>query len=163
MTVGENIRPIITLDGDLYDRAVKMKNYKSHWCIRLGGFHMTMAALKCLGKYAEGSGKETAWEEPGIYGSATVRQIVDGRHVYRSTEAHTVTIIALNHLLYQVDFTEEENEKLILLMREIEEACISYLRQPMGNKNAGLFETQIKHVHGVLANAGVLNQDEGIP
>jgi len=73
ITVGEGQRPIITLDGDLYDRAVKLKDYKENWCIRLGGLHITMAALKCLGKYIEGSGIDLAWEEAGIYGSAPVR------------------------------------------------------------------------------------------
>jgi len=38
-----------------------------------------MAALKSLGKYVEGSGIDLAWEEAGICGSATVRQILNGR------------------------------------------------------------------------------------
>jgi len=50
LTVGEKIRPVITLDGDLYDRAVKLKDYKSNRYIRLEAVHITMAALKCLGK-----------------------------------------------------------------------------------------------------------------
>ncbi|KAG1676991.1 hypothetical protein GQR58_014037 [Nymphon striatum] len=54
ITVGEGSRPIVTLDGDLYDRAVKIKDYKEKWCIRLGALHITMAAaLKCLGKCLE--------------------------------------------------------------------------------------------------------------
>ena len=45
LIAAEGQRPIITFDGDLYDRAVKLKDYKSNWCIRLGGLHITMAAL----------------------------------------------------------------------------------------------------------------------
>ena len=54
LAVGEGKRPIITLHGDLYDRAVKIDNYKKHWIIRLGSLHTEMAALKCLGKYTDG-------------------------------------------------------------------------------------------------------------
>ena len=34
-----------------------------------------IAALKCLGKYIEGSGLDLVREISGVYGSATVRQI----------------------------------------------------------------------------------------
>lgn len=50
------------MNGDLYDRAVKLKNYKEKWCIKLGALHITMAALKCLGKYIEGRGIDSAWK-----------------------------------------------------------------------------------------------------
>ncbi|KAG1651103.1 hypothetical protein GQR58_027472 [Nymphon striatum] len=86
--------------GDLYDRAVKIKDYKEKWCIRLGALHITMAALKCLGKYIESSGLDFAWESSGIYGSATVRQILDrsscirmSRSTYNDT---TGTYVALS-------------------------------------------------------------------
>lgn len=97
---GDGSKPIMTLDGDLYDRAVKLKHYKDNWCIKLGALHITIAALKCLGKYIEGSGLDSAWETAGVYGSATVRQILDGRHIYRGLEAHMMTLLAL-HTLYR--------------------------------------------------------------
>ena len=100
ITVGDGSKPIVTLDGDLYDRAVKLKDYKDNWCIKLGARHITMAALKCLGKYIEGSGLDSAWDTAGVYGSETVRQILDGRHIYRGLEAHMMTLLAL-HTLYQ--------------------------------------------------------------
>ena len=90
----------MTLDGDLNDRTVKLKDYKDNWCIKLGALHITMEALKCLGKYIEGSCLDSAWETAGVYGSETVRQILDGRHIYRGREAHMMTLLAL-HTLYQ--------------------------------------------------------------
>ena len=66
IVVGEEKRTIVTLDGDLYDHAVKLKDYKKIWCIRLGALHITIEALKCLGKFIEGSG--LAWEISGVYG-----------------------------------------------------------------------------------------------
>ena len=108
INVGKWQRPIITLDGDLYDCAVKLKDYNENWCIRFGGLHITMAALKCLGKYIEGSGIDLTWEEAGIYGSVTVRQILNGCHIYRCIEAHIVTLIALFTMCIQVIFSEDE-------------------------------------------------------
>ncbi|KAG1655742.1 hypothetical protein GQR58_024329 [Nymphon striatum] len=89
ITVGEGSRPIVTLDGDLYDRAVKIKDYKE----------------KC-------SGLDFAWESSDIYGSATVRQILDGRHVYRCLEAHTMTLLALQLLYQKVVFEEFEVDEM---------------------------------------------------
>ena len=96
ITVGDGSKPIVNLDGDLYDRAVKLKDYKDNLCIKLGALHITVAALKCLGKYIEGSCLESAWETAGVYGSATVRQILDGRHIYRGLEAHMMTLFSLH-------------------------------------------------------------------
>ena len=78
MTVGDGCRPVIALDGDLYDHAVRLKDYKSQWCTRLGSLHTTMAAPKYLGKYVEGSGIGIAWQESNLYGPGTVRQILVG-------------------------------------------------------------------------------------
>lgn len=121
LAVGEGKRAIITLDGDLYGRAVKLHNYKSRYIIRLGSLHTVIAALKCLGKYIHGSGVDAAWEVSGLYGSATINQITDGRHIYRGIQAHTTTLIALTHLKIQSDlYTEEEKKELQSKMTNIE-------------------------------------------
>ena len=123
LTVGEGKRPIITLDGDLYDRAVKIENYKKHWIIRLGGLHTVMAALKCLGKYMDGSGIDSAWEASGVYGSATVRQILEGRHIYRGLEAHIVTLVAIFAMFMDITLTQTEknslNEQMKVLLDDV--------------------------------------------
>lgn len=121
--VGENQRAIITLDGDLYGRAVKISNYKERWIIRLGALHTVIAALKCLGKYVEGSGIDVAWESSGMYGTATINQIIEGRHIYRGIQAHTVTLIALQHLKVQSDIFNYHERQLLqsnISMPEIE-------------------------------------------
>lgn len=119
--VGQNKRAIITLDGDLYGRAVKIPNYKDHWIIRLGSLHTVIAALKCLGKYIEGSGIDVAWESSGIYGSATVNQIIEGRHIYRGIQAHTLTLVALCHLKLQSDlFTDQDRQTIKSKLAEID-------------------------------------------
>lgn len=105
-------RAIITLDGDLYKNAVKVPNYKDKWIIRLGSLHTIIAALKCLGKYIEDSGIDTAWEMCGIYGSATVNQILEGRHIYRGIQAHTVTLMALYSMYKESVLTSEDTKSI---------------------------------------------------
>lgn len=121
LAVGPEKKTIITLDGDLYSRAVKIPNYKSRWIIRLGSLHMIIAALKCLGKYIHGSGIDAAWEVSGMYGSATVNQIIEGRHIYRGIQAHTVTLIALHYLHAKWILKNEEKQKIDLLLSSLEE------------------------------------------
>lgn len=118
----EGCRPIITLDGDLYDRAVKMKDYKKFRIIRLGALHTVMASLKCLGKYIEGSGIDSAWEIAGVYGSATVRQIIEGRHVYRGIEAHVVTVVAVFSLFVDSLLSEDEKERMMKILNNVQTA-----------------------------------------
>ncbi|KAJ6647970.1 hypothetical protein Bhyg_03195 [Pseudolycoriella hygida] len=95
LAIGRGKRTIITLDGDLYNRAVKIPNYKENWIIRLGSLHVIIAALKCLGKYVEGSGIDASWEESGMFGSATVNQVIEGRHIYRGIQMKKV-LLSLN-------------------------------------------------------------------
>ena len=52
-------------------------------------------SLKVLGKIIDGSGLYQSFEEAGIYGSTTIQQIKDGKHLYRSLEAHFTLYIAL--------------------------------------------------------------------
>ncbi|KAG1715023.1 ABC transporter C family member 8 [Nymphon striatum] len=52
------------------------------------------------------------FDSVGIYGSATVRQILDGRHVYRCLEAHTMTLLALQSLYQKVVFEEFEVDEM---------------------------------------------------
>lgn len=119
LTVGEGKRTCLTLDGDLFNLAVRMKNYKDHWIIRLGSLHTVIAALKCLGKYIEGSGIDDAWEASGIYGRATIRQIIEGRHIYRGIEAHSITLICLHQLYSKYIFTEVEIQKIDRIVSSI--------------------------------------------
>lgn len=110
LMVGPKTRTIITLDGDLYNNAVKVPKYKEKWIIRLGSLHTIIAALKCLGKYIDGSGIDTAWEASGMYGTTTINQIIEGRHIYRGIHAHTVTLMALYSLhLESILSPEEQN------------------------------------------------------
>ena len=126
ITVGDESKPIVTLGGDLYDRAVKLKDYTDYWCIKPGVLHITMAYLKCLGKYIEGIGLVSAWETAGVYGSATVRQILDVRHIYRYLEAHMMTLLALHTLYQKVVLSEDDLQEVTTQTNKILDAFKSY-------------------------------------
>ena len=60
-----------------------------------------------------------------MYGSATVRQILDGKHVRRCIDAHIITPQKL-HSLYQVAFFEQHSDVLVRLTvaaEILEDAC----------------------------------------
>lgn len=66
---------------------------------------MSKICIICIGKYIEGSGIDTAWETCEMYGSVTVNQIFEGRHIYRGIQAHTVTLMALHNGLFLTKFS----------------------------------------------------------
>lgn len=146
LLVGEGKRLIITLDGDLYARAVCIKDYKKRWIIRLGSLHQIIALLKTLGKYVEDSGIDTAWELSGIFGSATVKQIIEGRHVYRGIEAHTITLIALFHLNVNYTLSPKDKENLLQHLSQI---------SPHKHKD---FLADINKFREVLASTGLMEK-----
>jgi hypothetical protein len=69
IVTGPNHKTIITLDLDLYKRAVKLQqaNGISNWFLRIGELHMCFASLHALRKYIEASGIDVVSIEEGIY------------------------------------------------------------------------------------------------
>ena len=56
---------------------------------------MVMAQLRAIGSYIDSSGIDLCWMEAGLYGSATVKQIIDGKHERRGERAHVITLQVL--------------------------------------------------------------------
>lgn len=88
---GPSGKTVITRDGQLFNNAVQLKDYRSEFSIRLGELHTVILSLNCLGKFIDGSGIDQAWEEAQIYSSTVTKQIIDGRHIKRRIEAHMMT------------------------------------------------------------------------
>jgi len=66
----------------------------------LGELHTVMAALRALGTCIENSGIDDAWLEAGVYGSATIRQILKCAHYKRTLRAHIIcTWLSMNFSL----------------------------------------------------------------
>eukprot|EP00794_Sanderia_malayensis_P013484 gene13484-14881_t len=112
VVVGTNRKTIITLDQDLYERAVKIRSSEKindNIVLRMGELHVVFAMLKALGRYIEGSGLEQIWIEKGLYGPSSVRQILAGKNYKRGLEAHIITLLALKDLhLHSLIVKDEE-------------------------------------------------------
>ena len=96
---GKDCLTVITLDMQLYDMAMKLwcsvEDVSNSFLFRLGELHILMWALACIGDYIEGSGIDQAWIEAGMYSATTVmKQVLKGKHLYRSLECHSITIIS---------------------------------------------------------------------
>jgi len=72
-----------------------------------------MAALRALGTSIENSGIDDAWLEAGVYGSATIRQILKCAHCKRTLRAHIHMYMALYELLLEKFFKEKPHLKAI--------------------------------------------------
>ena len=84
-----------------------------------------MAQLRTIGAYVENSRLDFSWTEADLYGPATVKQILEGRHMRRAIEAHVGTTQTL-YLLYQEAFFENHPELvsgLTAAAENIRQAC----------------------------------------
>ena len=97
-TSTENQRLIISLDLQLYAKALQLKDKKdinSNFIFRLGELRVVFAFLKTMGKYIENSGLDQVFIESGIYGPTTLNQVVKGKHMKRCLEAYMYLYLAL--------------------------------------------------------------------
>ena len=94
---------IVTLDLQLYAKCLQLRADKEiydNYVFRLGELHAVFAMLKVLGKYIEYSGIDSLFLESGIYGETTLKQIMQGKHMKRGVEAHTVMYLALTKVCF---------------------------------------------------------------
>jgi hypothetical protein len=126
--VGPDRKTVISLDMGLYKPAKQLQMARSdmdHLVLRPGELHFVMAQLRTIGAFIENSGLDFSWTEANLYGPATVKQILEGRHVRRGIEAHLITTQTL-FLMYQDAFFKENPElvsKLTAAAEDIRQAC----------------------------------------
>ena len=117
-TMGPEALTVVTLDLQLYDMAMKLwmerPDIKKQFLFRPGELHIVFWALAALGKYVEGSGIDQAWVEAGLYSPTTVTQILNGKHMYRALEAHTVTLLSLYSLYFRKFLQLHPHEEVFL-------------------------------------------------
>lgn len=101
--IGQNRKSIITLDMQLYEKAIKLQMYKTpelhNFLFRVGELHIVMNSLRALGKSIQESGLEDTWIEADLFSSTTVDQIIQCKNLKRTLNAHLVTLSAL-YMLY---------------------------------------------------------------
>ena len=100
--VGPDRRTLITLDLDLYSRALKIQQSvgNQNWILRASTLHIVFAALHALGKTAEGSGLDSCAIESGIYTSAAIRGIFGGKAYKRGVEYHVTMNLTIQMLKF---------------------------------------------------------------
>ena len=94
--VGPERKTLITLDLDLYTRALRIQqSVENNWILRPGVLHIVFCALHALGKTIDGSGLDTCAIESGIYTAAALRGIYGGKAYKRGVEYHITTSLAI--------------------------------------------------------------------
>jgi len=103
VVMGPDRKTVITLDLDLYERAIKIQSTQenTNWVLRAGELHICFAALHAIGKYVEESGLDNIAVEKGIYSPTTLRQIFGGKAFKRGVEYHMVNALACYKLRFQ--------------------------------------------------------------
>ena len=112
--VGPERRTIITLDLDLYNRALRIQQSvgNTNWILRAGGLHIAFAALHALGKTIDGSGIDTCAIESGTYTSSALRGIYGGKAYKRGVEYHIVNSLAIMMMRFDAITTDMPPEPL---------------------------------------------------
>ena len=97
VVVGPNHRVVITLDMDLYKRAIQLQESvkNKHWLLQPGHLHKFFADLHALGKVIEGSGLDTMAVETGIFSAAGLRSVLGGKQYTRGVEFHIMWALAI--------------------------------------------------------------------
>ena len=126
--LGDERKTVISPDMGLYFPAKKLQMARkgiNHLVLRPGELHIVIAMLKTIGAYIESGGIDLCWQEAELYGSSTVKQILDGKHVKRGEKVHLITLQAFFRL-YLEGFLKHEpdlRQSLEQLSRGLSDAC----------------------------------------
>lgn len=121
-------QPLFLKAADIVANAAGNSNI-ANVIVRLGGFHLVMSFLGCLGKFLEGSGIEEVWST--VYGKATLPHLLSGHAYARSYRAHMMTQAALMMLILEefpdlklqiATNLEDINRQILAKEKSIEEA-----------------------------------------
>jgi ethanolamine utilization microcompartment shell protein EutS len=144
--VGPEKKTVISLDMGLYKPAKQLQMSREdlgHLVLRPGELHIVMAQLRVLGAAIEESGIDQLWIEADIFGSTTVKQILDAKHVRRAITAHVTSLQALFHLHQEVLVEKHPNIFSSL------ESAVNALSQAFKTGQ----EIEIKACHQTLVSA----------
>lgn len=98
-----NFDPVITFDQPLWWKAMKIvagegpSSQISRVTLKLGGFHLIMSYVGCIGTIMMSSGLKEVFEL--IYGANTVPHLMSGKAISRAIRAHIIVQSALFHIL----------------------------------------------------------------
>lgn len=102
-----------------------------------------MAQLRTIGSYIDSSGVDMCWVESDLFGSSTLKQILEGKHVRRRQTAHLVTLQAF-FSMYQEAFFQFDGEcyqAVSQAAKELDEACTQGKKEEIVDKNTRMMDT----------------------
>lgn len=125
---GENRIPfILWCDMDLYKRVLKLSylvpRLEQNWILMPGPFHVTLCALRCLGKTVEGSDLDELWVEADIFSSVTLAKIIEVKHYKRALLFHEVNLQILLDL--RISSITDIGDSLNVLRSELDSVLTS--------------------------------------
>ena len=88
----------------LYAKCMELRSrneIKDNLIFELGELHLVFAFLKVLGKYINCIGLDEILVDTETYGSTTLSQILNGKHMKRGFEAHMILYLSLSNLFYE--------------------------------------------------------------
>lgn len=97
------------------------------WC-RLGGFHLLVSYMGCIGAIMAGSGLKEL--QSTIYAENSVDKILNGHAYSRAVRAHMLTNLALAHLILttEVQFTDEEQAEVDSILSDSDRSSILLIK-----------------------------------
>ena len=113
---------IVTFDQPLFQKAseiVASSNNLDKVILHLGGFHLTMSYLGCIGQIMSGSGLAELWEQVCAKGS--VAHMLTGHTFVRAVGAHILALRALIHVLMENSdlLNQTDRDHLASMYKEI--------------------------------------------
>ena len=103
MKVFPNKKTIVTLDLQLYAKCMELRSrnkIKYKLIFKLEELNIVFAFLKVLGKYINCCGLDQILVDTDTYGSTTLSQILNGKHMKQGFEAHIILCLSLSNLFY---------------------------------------------------------------
>ena len=119
--MGPDHKTVITLDLDLYERAVKLQSStgNANWILRIGELHACFASLHAEGKFLEGSGVDCILIEAGKYSAATTRQVFTGKWFRCGVEYHLIILMGCYELLFEAFSGSEDMQAAMETSKEL--------------------------------------------
>ncbi|KAJ8887374.1 hypothetical protein PR048_013589 [Dryococelus australis] len=146
-------QPLFIKAMDIVSQADKVDEL-SKVIVRLGGCHLLMSYMEAVGKIMDGSGMEQMWGE--VFSKNAVVHMANGHFYARALRAHSVSQVAITHLI--LECCEEEGFLIVLMSKHSEEfttrcyICppVKNLFKPNGRKgdwNLHFFSIQLTLAH----------------
>lgn len=154
--MGPGNKTVISLDMGLYQPAKKLQMARddlNHIILSPGELHVVMAHLRTIGSFIENSCIDLCWSEADVYGPTMVKQILDGNHVKRGEQAHTLTLQAF-FILYQRAFFSRQDPEIV---KEIEE-CAKQLGEACDTGSKEEVERASARMQEVLESLDVIEK-----